>query len=230
MSVNSPLSGSNQLSSNTNSQEEHYNIQMIEQYIENLLNLLIQGLLKLEIEEIFFDKFQFVFDNCDSLEEYLDGLYKMLKVLVNKMGSKSSVLSVKKTLDSSVRMSTGSIFVPKKNNLSDEKSYQNLEKVLQKYEAEIRDHIRVEQQLKIYSNELEEKINEREIKMSKELSKFEDQIQTINEEKIRLSKLVYEINLENSILQKKLKKKSKVSLYRSKDLYSLSMKKIAPCS
>ena len=228
MSVNSPLSGSNQLSSNTNSQEEHYNIQMIEQYIENLLNLLIQGLLKLEIEEIFFDKFQFVFDNCDSLEEYLDGLYKMLKVLVNKMGSKSSVLSVKKTLDSSVRMSTGSIFVPKKNNLSDEKSYQNLEKVLQKYEAEIRDHIRVEQQLKIYSNELEEKINEREIKMSKELSKFEDQIQTINEEKIRLSKLVYEINLENSILQKKLKKKSKVSLYRSKDLYSLSMKKVMP--
>ena len=227
MSVNSPLSGSNQLSSNTNSQEEHYNIQMIEQYIENLLNLLIQGLLKLEIEENFFDKFQFVFDNCDSLEEYLDGLYKMLKVLVNKMSSKLSVLSVKKTLDSSVRMTTGSIFLPKKNKLSDE-SYQNLEKVLQKYEAEIRDHIRIEQQLKIYSDELEEKINEREIKMAKELTKFEDQIQSMNEEKIRLSKLVYEINLENSLLQKKLKRKSKVSLYRSKDLYSLSMKKVMP--
>lgn len=40
--------------------------------------------------------------------------------------------------------------------------YQNLEKVLQKYEAEIREHVRIEQQLKIFVETLQEKVSEKE--------------------------------------------------------------------
>lgn len=39
-------------------------------------------------------------------------------------------------------------------------NYENLEKLVQKYEAEIREHIKIEQQMKIYSDNLEEKILE----------------------------------------------------------------------
>ena len=41
-------------------------------------------------------------------------------------------------------------------------NYEDLEKLLQKYEAEIREHIKIEQQMKIYSDNLEEKISELE--------------------------------------------------------------------
>lgn len=45
---------------------------------------------------------------------------------------------------------------------SPEERYSNLEKLLQKYEAQIRDHIRVEQQLKIYVESLQESFAEKE--------------------------------------------------------------------
>jgi len=45
-----------------------------------------------------------------------------------------------------------------------EENYENLEKMLQKYEAEIRNHIRIEQQMKIYTDSLQEKIEEKEKK------------------------------------------------------------------
>lgn len=41
-------------------------------------------------------------------------------------------------------------------------SYEELEKLLQKYEAEIREHIKIEQQMKIYSDNLEERVAELE--------------------------------------------------------------------
>lgn len=44
------------------------------------------------------------------------------------------------------------------NSQSSDTNYQNLEHVLQKYEAEIRDHIRIEQQLKIYTESLEQEL------------------------------------------------------------------------
>ena len=39
-------------------------------------------------------------------------------------------------------------------------NYESLERLLQKYEAEIRDHIRIEQQMKIYTDGLEESVAE----------------------------------------------------------------------
>lgn len=45
--------------------------------------------------------------------------------------------------------------------------YWKLETILQRYEASIRDHIRVEQSLKIYSDSLKERIELMELEMSK---------------------------------------------------------------
>lgn len=41
-------------------------------------------------------------------------------------------------------------------------SYRNLEKLVQKYEAEIRKHVRVQQTMKIYAESLQDKLEERE--------------------------------------------------------------------
>ena len=40
--------------------------------------------------------------------------------------------------------------------------YEKLEKVLQKYEAEVRKHIRMEQQLKLYAESIQQKLDESE--------------------------------------------------------------------
>ena len=45
------------------------------------------------------------------------------------------------------------------NSSAQDECYSNLEKMVQKYEAEIRDHIRMEQQLGIYTQGLEEEID-----------------------------------------------------------------------
>lgn len=50
-----------------------------------------------------------------------------------------------------------------------EENYGNLEKLLQKYEAEIRNHIRIEQHLKIYTESLQEKFDEKEKNFKKSI-------------------------------------------------------------
>jgi DNA repair ATPase RecN len=55
------------------------------------------------------------------------------------------------------------------DSLSPEQKYANLEKLMQKYEAEIRDHIRVEQQLKIYVENLQEAWSEKEKELKNSL-------------------------------------------------------------
>ena len=54
-------------------------------------------------------------------------------------------------------------------SLGAEEKYANLEKLLQKYEAEIREHVRVEQQMKIYVENLQESFDEKEKAFKDEL-------------------------------------------------------------
>ena len=54
--------------------------------------------------------------------------------------------------------------------------YQNLEKLVQKYEAEIRNHIRIEQQLKIYTESIQEKFDDKEKKINENLSETETKL------------------------------------------------------
>ena len=46
---------------------------------------------------------------------------------------------------------------PPRSDVGEDERYQDLEKILQKHEAEIRTHIRVEQQLKLYAESLQQK-------------------------------------------------------------------------
>lgn len=94
---------------------------------------------------------------ADSLLHILEVIHGMFKDLMKKIDD-SLNLAVKEDIEqgntdldeSQVRSEIG------------EENYQNLEKVLQKYEAEIRNHIRIEQQLKIYTESLQEKFDDKE--------------------------------------------------------------------
>ena len=56
------------------------------------------------------------------------------------------------------------------DSMSPEERYSNLEKLLQKYEAQIRDHIRVEQQLKIYVENMQEGFTDKENQLKEALN------------------------------------------------------------
>lgn len=204
--------------------KDDYDIRTIEKLIQNLLNLLIQGLQKLNVEEKTFDKFQNVFYSSDSLEEYLDGLYEMLKVLISKIDNKPehkllNKVSLEKNL-SSLKTSEN------KKELPSNQNYENLEKVLQKYEAEIRDHIRIEQQLKIYSDGLEEKLTEKDSEHQEKVNSLQKQINDLLSEKSHLSKLLYDLKFEKLFLEKKLKKNDERSQYNSRDPNQGSIRKV----
>ena len=234
MSAKSPRSVSLKSCSANQSNREDYDIQTIEKHIQNLLNLLIKGLQKLNINEKVFDKFQNVFYSSDSLEEYLDGLYEMLKVLITSMDSSLRKLSIPKSTSQGKIPQIGQN--PKtceqtQNTLQNNKvlsdpNYENLEKVLQKYEAEIREHIRIEQQLKIYSDGLEEKIAEKEAETTEKMKDMKKQINQLNEEKTKLSKLLYDTKFEKIFLEKKLKQKKDNNVYQFKEFRDPSIRKV----
>jgi chromosome segregation ATPase len=195
---------------------------------------LIKGLQKLDINEKIFDKFQNVFYSSDSLEEYLDGLYEMLKVLIKSMDTKlkktslekSSLNSKSKEVDKVKEIQEHNESTLQNNKVLSDPNYENLEKVLQKYEAEIREHIRIEQQLKIYSDGLEEKIAEKEAEMAEKMKNMKKQINQLNEEKSKLSKLLYDTKFEKIFLEKKLKQKKDNSVYHGKEFRDPSIRKV----
>lgn len=213
------------------SNKEDYDIQTIEKHIQNLLNLLIKGLQKLDIDEKIFDKFQNVFYSSDSLEEYLDGLYEMLKVLVSSMELRLKLpqspsnqespsgkgLAIERNADESTLQH---------NKVLSDTNYENLEKVLQRYEAEIREHIRIEQQLKIYSDGLEEKLAEKDAEMLEKTREMRSQVDQLSEEKAKLSKLLYDTKFEKIFLEKKLKQKKGNSVFAGKDARDQSVRKV----
>lgn len=243
---------------------EDYDIQTIERHIQNLLNLLIKGLQRLRVEEATFDRFQGVFYSSDSLEEYLDGLHEMLKVLVAgtekrldeletaadgaQSGNRQGDLRENTRTRNERKKKRSKNHSPerdplnedseneagKKNNyknrmetenaLSDP-NYENLEKVLQKYEAEIREHIRIEQQLKIYSDGLEEKVAEKEAEMAVQAAGFKKQIAVLNEDKAKLSKMLYDAKFERIFLEKKLKKGRESGGFNVRDSREPSLRK-----
>ena len=210
--------------SDTEVNKEEHDIRTIEKLIQNLLNLLIKGLQKLEVEEKIFDNFQNVFYSSDSLEEYLDGLCEMLKVLVSKIDGKIiNKSSVNISIDKTSQILRESLNA--KNPLSNE-NYENLEKVLQKYEAEIREHIRIEQQLKIYSDGLEEKLSEKDAECQEKLDKMQKQIDDLNSEKSHLSKLLYDLKFEKLFLEKKLKKNGERNQFNSREPKQGSIRKV----
>ena len=119
----------------------------LENDLQRTVNSLTTAFEHLGMEESIFDKF------AKEIEE---------ASTVNQIVSVISKLAVKLE---KVIVGTKNPAYEQGNDLG-QSNYNELEKLLQKYEAEIRDHIRIEQQLKIYSESLEERVTELESQLS----------------------------------------------------------------
>jgi len=157
----------------------------IEDILQKIVNNLTKSLESLALGSNEFDKVERLFRDATTLDETLANINTMTEKLVSLV----EFIQTNRNMRESIYYS----------NISNEKrkgvsasNYDSLEKVLQKYEAEIREHIRVEQQMKIYSDSLEERINELKIELSlnkksdelaKDLKKHQDEIEQLKNDK-----------------------------------------------
>jgi hypothetical protein len=163
------------------SKHEETEIKSIENHIQNLLNLLIKGLQSLNTKDTVFKSFEEMFFNSDSLVEYLSGLHIMLETLINSMQKKISSNCNESGLNVPLYKTKKNGSNENSDNLANS-NYANLEKLVQKYEAEIREHIRIEQQLKIYSDGLEEKMNAKERDLQVKINKLQGKLVLLKRE------------------------------------------------
>lgn len=82
---------------------------------------------------------------------------------------------------------------------------QEHEEMLRKFEGDVRMHIRIEQQMKLHIETLQDKIDEQTKKMEEEARKFEDGLLEVKREKRRLDDLLTLREKEVSGLEDKLK-------------------------
>jgi predicted metal-dependent phosphoesterase TrpH len=90
-------------------------------------------------------------------------------------------------------------------SLGAEEKYANLEKLLQKYEAEIREHVRVEQQMKIYVENLQESFDEKEKAFKDELEAKKKSIEELENKIIKAEQRATELSAETKVLKELLK-------------------------
>jgi hypothetical protein len=128
-----------------------------------------------------FKSFEEMFFNSDSLVEYLSGLHIMLETLINSMQKKISSNCNESGLNVPLYKTKKNGSNENSDNLANS-NYANLEKLVQKYEAEIREHIRIEQQLKIYSDGLEEKMNAKERDLQVKINKLQGKLVLLKRE------------------------------------------------
>ncbi|KAL4480148.1 hypothetical protein ABPG74_020664 [Tetrahymena malaccensis] len=83
--------------------------------------------------------------------------------------------------------------------------YDQLEKILQKHEAEIRTHIRLEQQLKLYAENLQSKLDESEQARSELLESTKAMINDIKRQNNALSEQLSKLQQENQTLIEQVK-------------------------
>lgn len=205
----------------TKSKHEETEIKTIEKHIQNLLNLLIKGLQLVNTADREFELFQKLFVKSETLEEYLSGLHAMLSTLVDNLQDDLSSRQPQHALKEKKKKEKNASLKSISANLGNS-NYENLEKVLQKYEAEIREHIRIEQQLKIYSDGLEEKLNEREKERVRVERKLKDELECLRRENVRL----WRIKEGGSGRKRELKGMWKVQSNLDKDVRFRSCRKV----
>ena len=124
----------------------------ISDFLVKIHHELLKGLKHVSVQSTDLNKIKNLFKNANGVEESLRSILISAKSLVHEVTSKKKS---KPSLTIINDFSTPSSVLKEDDK---ESSYQSLEKVLQKYEAEIREHIRKQQQLEIYSDLLEEEI------------------------------------------------------------------------
>jgi chromosome segregation ATPase len=108
------------------------------------------------------------------------------------------------------------------DNSESESCYLGLEKLVQKYESDIRDHIRIEQELRLYSEDLAERMTEvtsRSKDLKKKVSKLEMQVQDL---RIKLSTATDHNNSLNKRISKNEGRRASNSFNASKRIGNLS--------
>ena len=170
----------------------------IEEYLQNIVNISSQVLEVVELPSNDFVKIEEQFEQSNTFEEVLQIIQKMSSLTLKQAKKIKLLNSSKKKAEEQLNHKVN----PSDSLLASSK-YDDLEKLLQKYEAEIREHIKIEQQMKIYSDSLEEKITEMELTndestqkikvLEKEVSKIQSELEGLRVEK-QNSKAVVKIN------------------------------------
>lgn len=168
----------------------------IEQDLQRVVNSLSLGLELVDSNNEAFERFEAIFDQANTLDSIIHSISEMAEILSEKLtaffgNSTKAPSEVKK----------GSKKAANKSEDFGAANYENLEKVLQKYEGEIREHIRIEQQLKIYSESLEERIEKLEVGDHEQLAR----IDSLEQERVRLHRELRELRStrgENAVLRK----------------------------
>jgi hypothetical protein len=122
------------------------------------------------------------FEDASTFEEVLVIIEHMACLSLTKLKKKGDPHSDKRTTKREEKIK---LFDPDSSATLGNSSYEELEKLLQKYEAEIREHIKIEQQMKIYSDNLEERVAELETAFEAEAAKgksFEREVNRLKNE------------------------------------------------
>lgn len=148
----------------------------IEDYLQSIVNVSSQIMEIVEVPSGEFSDIEKRFEQSSTFEEVLLVIEYMACLSLEKM-KKGKVTEIRKRKEERPKQNESHSFSGLANS-----SYEELEKLLQKYEAEIREHIKVEQQMKIYSDNLEEKIAEMEAAVEAEVNRsrlFEKEVQRL---------------------------------------------------
>lgn len=187
----------------------------VEELLQSIVNNLTRGLEMVSIKSLEFDKIEDLFKDSATLEETLQNINTMVEKFIDRVETNRLSDRFKESIGNRSTRSK------KLDSEFSSSNYENLEKMLQKYEAEIREHIRVEQQLKIYSESLEEKVDELRAKLESG-KKAEDSAKVAAKKQKELDKLKNEVKL----LERKLFKYKKKENCKSVCLDRLKNKSI----
>ena len=168
----------------------------IERDLQRVVNGLSHGLELVDANNEAFERFEAIFDQANTLDSIIHSVAEMAEILSEKLtaffgNSTKAPSEIKK----------GSKKAANKSDDFAAANYENLEKVLQKYEGEIREHIRIEQQLKIYSESLEERIEKLEAGEHEQIARIDG----LEQERLRLHREVRELRstrAENAAIRK----------------------------
>ena len=197
-----------------NSTDKSTTKESMEETLQKIVNGLTRGLETLALGSTDFDEVERLFREATTLEETLGNISVMVDKLVELVETNDTNRNMKESIYYADKEE------PKQKSMSSD-NYDVLEKMLQKYEAEIREHIRVEQQMKIYSESLEDRINELKAEVSsnkrseelvKELKRCHEELEQIKNDKQllerRLLKYKRKENFKSVCLDRTVKNKS----------------------
>ena len=195
-----------------------FELQNAKIHLEEIGSSIRQGLSLVSAESVFLKSFEQDFVSASTLDQILGAVSKSLKRFVQFVEEK--MLIDRKCGSSNNLESTKAHPLADAN--SETENYLNLEKLVQKYESEIREHIRVQQELRLYSEDLLEKFDEMTYTnrdLRKKIAKLET---NISEQAAKLKKAAEENSILLSKVQKLETRRASSSFMQSKRTVNMS--------